>query len=360
MPTTLSLNSGHAIPVLGLGTFQATKPGEVKAAVVAAITAGCRLIDCAAGYGNQAEIGEALSEVVAAGVCTREELFIVSKLFQTHHAWDGEGYARCVETLEKTLADLQLKYLDCYLIHWPFAFAEKVLEKPLGTPQPLRLPDGSPNPIWTIKVEYTKTWRALEGFVDAGKTRSIGVSNFTQQQLEHLCSVARIPPAVNQIELHPYLSQRELVNFCEGKGIRVMGYSPLGSSATDRVPEAHGSPLLKHPSVARVAEECGKTPAQVLIRWALQRYATNLISIPKSSNAERIALNVAAGDGSWSLSGEQIAAIDSLDCGFRYFISYLKRPENEKRWHDGEAVETGTDADYVSRPAASDSVGSRL
>lgn len=339
---TLMLNSGHSMPVFGLGTFQATKPGEVGRAVKAAVRAGYRLIDCAAGYGNQAEVGEALAELFEAGEVKREELFIVSKLFQTHHAWEGDA-SRCAETLEKTLADLRLQYLDLFLIHWPFAFAEKKLEKPEGTPQPLRLPDGSPNPIWTIKMEYVATWRALEGFASAGKSRSIGVSNFTVEQLEHLTSVAAVPPAVNQVELHPYFPQPELMAYCEAKGIRVMGYSPLGSSA-DRSPPEHGTTLLKHPAVARAAQEAGRSPSQVLIRWGLQRYPSSLITIPKSSNEARIAQN---GDVfGWSLSADAMASLDALGCNFRYFISYLKKPHNQVKWHDGR-VERGDASDLI-------------
>jgi diketogulonate reductase-like aldo/keto reductase len=175
---THSLNSGAPMPTLGLGTFQATEPGEVARAVKAAVRAGYRLIDCAAGYGNQAEVGEALQELFAEGVVKREDLFIVSKLFQTHHVWEGDA-SRTAETLAQTLSELQLDYLDLYLMHWPFAFEQKKLEMPAGTPQPLRLPDGSPNPIWTIRMEYTATWAAMEAMVSTGKVKSIGVSNFT-------------------------------------------------------------------------------------------------------------------------------------------------------------------------------------
>ena len=111
------------MPQLGLGTFQATAPGEVKAAVKAAVNAGYRLLDCAAGYGNQKEVGEAIAELISEGVVARSDLFVVSKLFQTHHVWDGDD-SRCYETLDQTLADLQLDYLDLFLIHWPFGFAE--------------------------------------------------------------------------------------------------------------------------------------------------------------------------------------------------------------------------------------------
>ena len=175
---------------------------------------------------------------------------------------------------------------------------------------------------------------------------TVGVSNFTKEQLEHLLSVCTVPPAVNQIEVHPYLGQRELIQWCQAQGIRVMGYSPLGSSA-DRSPPQHGCTLMNHPVVASIAEECGKTPAQVLIRWGLQRTDTreNFITIPKSAQPERVDQNGDVID--WALSETAMSHLDRLDCDYRYFISYLKTPDNDVRWHDGR-VEMGTADDFVS------------
>jgi len=338
----LLLNSGHSIPTLGLGTFKAVQPGEVGNAVKAAVRAGYRLIDCAAGYGNQAEVGQAIKELIASGTVRRDELFVVSKLFQTHHVWDGDE-SRCHETLQQTLTDLQLEYLDLFLIHWPFAFEEKALEKPPGTSVPLRLPDGTPNPLFTIKMEYCQTWGVMEQMVAAGKVKSIGVSNFTQEQLQHLCDSSQIPPAVNQVELHPYCSQQALMGYCEANGIRMMGYSPLGSSAAHAPPEMTQT-LLKNETVAQIAEDHGKSVGQVLIRWGLQRFPTNLITIPKSSNEARIAQNAAVLD--WELSDAAMEALAQLNCDFRYFMSYLKTPDNNTLWHDG-VIESGTDSDFV-------------
>eukprot|EP01065_Artemidia_motanka_P032397 TRINITY_DN39412_c0_g1_i1.p1 TRINITY_DN39412_c0_g1~~TRINITY_DN39412_c0_g1_i1.p1 ORF type:complete len:369 (+),score=93.37 TRINITY_DN39412_c0_g1_i1:161-1108(+) len=309
------------MPVLGLGTFKAAR-GEVAAAVKAAVRSGYRLIDCAAAYGNEAEIGEALADLFSEGVCRREDLFIVSKVFQTHHVWDGDD-SRVHASLKKTLADLRLSYVDLLLIHWPFGFEQKKLDFSL------RLEDGSPNPKLRVKMEYKATWRVLEGFARDGRARSIGVSNFTKEQLQDLCASCRIPPAVNQVELHPYLAQPELLQFCRASKVAVMAYSPLGS-ATDRKPAQHGTTLMSNPTVRAVGEEVGKSAAQVLIRWSVQR---GTISIPKSSNPGRVAQN---GDVLlWSLSAEQMKRIDSLNCDFRYFVSYLKKPTNSILWHDG-------------------------
>jgi alcohol dehydrogenase (NADP+) len=331
----LQLNSGNTIPQVGLGTFRAVAPGEVKAAVKTAVRAGYRLIDCAAAYGNQAEVGEAISELIREKTVTRKELFIVSKLFQTHHVWEGDK-SRCHETLAQTLADLKLDYVDLFLMHWPFGFAQKVLEKPLGTKQPLRLPDGSPNPIWTITMEYLATWQVMEEMQAAGLTKSIGVSNFTVEQLRHLMDESKIPPAVNQVELHPYLQQHELVSFCAKNGIVLMAYSPLGSSS-DSYPPEHRTTLLHNPIVNSIARETGKSVGQVLVKWGIQQYPDTLVSLPKSSNPARITQNIEM--QGWELSAIQMESLAKLDCGFRYFLSYLKKPDNEILWHDG-VIET--------------------
>eukprot|EP00756_Hemistasia_phaeocysticola_P007785 Hpha_TRINITY_DN14397_c0_g5::TRINITY_DN14397_c0_g5_i1::g.86646::m.86646/K00002/AKR1A1, adh; alcohol dehydrogenase (NADP+) len=315
------LNSGYSMPILGLGTFKAEK-GAVAEAVKAAVRNGYRLIDCAAAYGNEAEIGEALAECFASGVVKREELFIVSKVFQTHHVWQGDP-SRTQESLAKTLKDLRLDYIDLLLIHWPFAFEQKKLSFPL------RLEDGSPNPKLTVEMEYKGTWRVLESFVHDGRVRSIGVSNFTTEQLDDLRADCRIPPAVNQVEIHPYLSQPRLKAYCDAADIAVMAYSPLGS-AGGKPPPQHGATLMSNPAVQRVGQEVGRTPAQVLIRWSIQK---GFISIPKSQKAERVKQN---GDVlSWSLTPAQIAEIDKLNCDYRFFVSYLKKPHNNTLWHDG-------------------------
>lgn len=182
----------------------------------------------------------------------------------------------------------------------------------------------------------------MEAMVTSGKVRSIGVSNFTVEQLEHLGTVAKLPISVNQIELHPYLPQREMVEYCRKKNIAVMGYAPLGSGGMGRFPT--DGPLLSHPTVSKIAAQMGISEGQVLIRWGLQKYPRTLVSIPKSSNGKRLRDN--ADVFGWDLSDDAMAAIDSLDCGFRCFCSYTKKPDNNQLWHDGK-VEVGDDSDFV-------------
>ncbi|GMH81842.1 hypothetical protein TL16_g09061 [Triparma laevis f. inornata] len=264
-------------------------------------------------------------------------------MFQTHHAGTQheDGDRRCVESLDETLEDLGLDYLDLYLIHWPFGFQEKKLDDSEGIKQPLRLGDGSPNPIWNIKMEYLDTWRCFEKFVANGKCKSIGVSNFTEEQLQQIIDMCTIPPAVNQIEVHPYLLQPNLHSYCAEKNIRVMGYSPLGSTSSNH-PQKYGVNLLSNPVIKVIAEKLGKTAAQILIKWTTQNNS-NLITIPKSTTPSRIVENVSL---DFEIENEDVKKINELDCGHRYFISYLKKPGNDNIWHSG-VIEEGNDDDWV-------------
>ncbi|KAL5002468.1 NADP-dependent oxidoreductase domain-containing protein [Aspergillus recurvatus] len=258
------LNTGYEIPAVGLGTWQ-SKPSEVQEAVTAALNIGYRHIDAAAVYGNEREVGNGIK---ASGV-PREEIFLTSKLWNTHH--DPENVEAAVD---RSLSDLQTDYLDLYLIHWPVAFRYSTT-----TIQPV---DEKTGLIDVIDVPIKDTWAAMETLVAKGKVRSIGVSNFTREKIEELLKTAKIPPAVNQIEAHPYLQQRELLEWSKEKDILITGYSPLGNNIYN-IPRTVEDPL-----VIEIAKSLNKTPAQILISWAIQRGTAVL---PKSVTRERIESN---------------------------------------------------------------------
>mmetsp|Transcript_33914 Transcript_33914/g.85837 ORF Transcript_33914/g.85837 Transcript_33914/m.85837 type:complete len:328 (-) Transcript_33914:297-1280(-) len=275
------LNTGHSIPLVGLGTWKAAK-GEVKQAVIAAVRAGYRHIDCAAIYGNEHEVGEALAQLWAEGVVRREDIFVTSKLWNSEHAPE-----RVEGALRKTLADLGLEWLDLYLIHWPSS----------AVPGP------------TVTPPLIDTWRAMEGLVDKGLVRSIGVSNFSAPKLQGLLDQARIKPAVNQVEAHPYWRNGALLAWCRARGIHVTAYSPLGSpdSAAIMQRDASIEGPLKDAAVADVGARLGRNAGQVLIRWGVQRGTSVL---PKSVKPERIASNLDV--VSWSLPEPDFQRISTL------------------------------------------------
>lgn len=294
---TLTFANNDQMPILGLGTWKA-EPGEVGRSIREAIRIGYRHIDCAAIYGNEAEIGKALKEAIQAGEVKREELWITSKLWNNAHAREAT-----IEALKKTLLDLHLDYLDLYLIHWPVAIKPEVT-----------FPRKGDDFLSLEEMPLTETWVGMESCVWQGLTKHIGVSNFSIRAIESVSSVATLMPEMNQIELHPYLQQNEMLAYCRKHNIHVTAYSPLGSGDRPKaMKKAHEPSLLENPIVAQIAQARGYSPAQVLLRWAIER---NTAVIPKSVNQARMAENFRVAD--LDLSAREMAALAKLERGFRY------------------------------------------
>jgi alcohol dehydrogenase (NADP+) len=258
--TRIPLNYGRGhIPALGFGTL-IPDPALTITATRAALEAGFRHFDCAERYRNEREVGEALHTGLAAGGIAREDIFVTTKLWNSNHRPE-----RVEPAFEGSLERLRLKYLDLYLIHTPFAFQP-------GDEQDPRDQDG--NVIYDREVTLLDTWRALESLVDHGKCRAIGLSDIGLNELRSIYESARVKPAVVQVESHPYLPETELLEFCKEKGIVLLAFAPLG----------HGMKpgLLEDPVIMAIAARVGKTPAQVLLAWAVQR-GTALLTTPKSA-----------------------------------------------------------------------------
>ncbi|XP_067931245.1 aldo-keto reductase family 1 member B1-like [Watersipora subatra] len=288
---TLKFHNGCEMPQIGFGTWQ-SKPGEVATAVKCAIDAGYRHIDCAYVYGNEKEVGEALTAKFADGTVKREDIFITSKLWNTYHRKDLVSKALAI-----SLERLGLEYLDLYLIHWPMAYKEDAGDFPKTEEGKFIFSD----------VHFMDTWKEMENLVDAGKIKSIGLSNFNSLQIQEVIDNGRIKPANLQIEVNPYLSQDKLVAFCAEKGIVVTGYSPLGSPARPWA-KPEDPTLLEDPKVVAIAERLKRTPAQVVLRWAVQR---GISTIPKSVTEARIKANLEVFD--FSLSDDDMIVLHSFD-----------------------------------------------
>jgi alcohol dehydrogenase (NADP+) len=256
----LPLNHGSGqMPALGFGTLIPDAAGTVTA-TRDALEAGFRHFDCAERYRNEREVGEALQAGLAAGGIARSDIFVTTKLWNTNHRPE-----RVAPAFEGSLDRLRLEYLDLYLIHTPFAFQP-------GEEQDPR--DQSGGVIYDDGVTLLDTWRAMENLVDLGRCRAIGLSDINLNQLLPIYEAARIKPAVVQVEAHPYLPETELLEFCKEKGIVLLAFAPLGHGAKPGP--------LEDPVVTAIAARVGKTPAQVLLAWAVQR-GTALLTTPRTA-----------------------------------------------------------------------------
>lgn len=257
----ITLNNGVQIPQVGLGVWKAAEGGEVENAVQIALESGYRLIDTAAVYGNEVGVGKGIK---ASGVA-REEIFVTTKLWNAHHEYEA-----ALRAFDESLAKLDCDYVDLYLIHWPLPMEGK----------------------------FPQAWQALEQLYSDKKVHAIGVSNFKPAHLDKLHETAEIVPAVNQIELHPMLTQTEIRDYCAPRGIAIEAYSPI----------MRGGELLENPLIARLSENHGKKPAQIVLRWHVQN---GFIVIPKSVHPQRIQDNIALFD--FALSADEMQQINGLD-----------------------------------------------
>ena len=295
------------MPALGLGTWKI--PRDVCAETVhSAIAAGYRHLDCACDYGNEVEVGQGIARAIDEGLVTREDLWITSKLWNTYHAPEHVEPA-----IRRTLSDLGVEYLDLYLIHFPISLRFVPFEERYP-PEWLFDPDASPTGMEFVDVPIARTWSAMEDLADAGLTRNLGVCNMTTGFLRDLMAGARIPPAVLQVEMHPFLTQERLVRFAVQHDIAVTAFSPLGAGSYVSLGMAERSQsALEHPVVREIAQHAGATPAQVVLAWAMQR-GTNPIA--KSSSADRLRENLAA--QAVTLSDADMAAISGLNQNLRF------------------------------------------
>lgn len=295
------------MPAVGFGLWKIEK-SDTADMVFKAIEAGYRHLDSAADYGNEAEAGEGIRRAINQGICTRQDLWITSKLWNTFHHPD---HVR--EACEKTLTDLGLEYLDMYLVHFPISL--KYVPIAERYPPEWIFETGADQPAMAIDpVPLSDTWRAMEELTHTNLVRHIGVCNYNSGLLHDLMAYAKVKPAMLQIESHPYLTQERLIRLAQENDIAVTAFSPLGAGSYVELSMATSNDsVLNQPVVQAIARRVQRTPAQVVLRWGIQR-GTSVI--PKTSRVERLPENLSVFD--FSLSNDDMAAISALNQNRRF------------------------------------------
>lgn len=301
------VHSYKSIPSVGYGFWKVEKE-RASDLTFEAIQMGYRHLDCAADYGNEKEVGQGINKALRANLCSREDLWVTSKLWNTFHRTQD-----VLPALKKSLKDLQLDYLDLFLIHFPIALKHVPIET--------RYPPGwiydpeAPNPkMEPDQVPIIETWRAMESLVDSGLVKCIGVSNFGVSLIRDLLAQCRIRPSVLQVESHPYLVQSKLLRYCHQEQIAFTAFSPLGAPSYVPLGMATAEEsVLNSGAIVKIAALHGCTPAQVVLKWGVQR---GTAVIPKSSNPNRLRENLSL--DSIKLSDEEMECINSMDRNQRY------------------------------------------
>lgn len=304
---SVAIDSGCHQPSVGLGLWK-IENSQTADMVFAAIEAGYRHIDAACDYGNEREAGEGIRRALEAGLCRREDLWITSKLWNTYHQAEHVRPA-----IERSLSDLGLDYLDLYLIHFPISLRYVPIEERYP-PGWFFDPEAAEPKMEPDSVRISDTWGAMEKLHGAGLAKHVGVSNFGCSLIRDLLSYATVRPSVLQVESHPYLVQEKLLRYCQEEQIAYTAFSPLGAGSYVSLGMAQEKDsVLGQPLIQDIATKYGKTPAQVVLRWGVQR---GTAVIPKTSQVERLRENIAIFD--FALTADEMSSIASLDSHTRY------------------------------------------